>query len=814
MESLPTWALEVMLACAKNASHDAFAVAIESALSSHLFESEEKLWYSHFPQQANVIARDLSNVEAWIPIPSQTIDAVFGASGDLAAQYEHYEPRPGQTALSHAILQSLNQQQFLLAEAGTGVGKSLAYLVPAALWACYNNLPIVISTNTRNLQSQLLVKDLPLVKRILQRHLPQGVNLRASVLKGRGNYLCLKRFGAYLEGGFEGLKESEALLFAELVQWAAQTDDGDLERFRPTYTKGDINFTSSFSCGSVECPGKKCRFYRRCFLLKARQNALLSHLVIVNHALVFSDLVNSGKLLPPYAQIVFDEAHNLENVATNCLSETLSPVTLYDICQKIAPSRGREVGSLFHHVQVDFIEKAITNPADQAQKLQLLSDIRATGVELAKVGKDLFNRLYSVMEKTPEEALRYRSVPDETLPRLPDGQPQLRREFCFSKEVFVPAEEILPAKELQSAQDRVRQTVSRATALLNQLEMMIKVASPAESLNHPYEELISALGGVREHLAEFCASMDRLLAGAEQDVVYWMEQYVERDRTVSLHAAPLDIAFQLKQLLYKDKASIVFSSATLRIRNSFDHIQRTLGLSLIEPATRVASFLAESPFDYSKQCCVAVPDYLPDITSKDHAYETELSRLMYRLFVVANGRSLALFTSYEMMQYCAQLLQPHLEKQGIDLLVQSANMSRDVMTEIFREQQRPTVIFGTQSFWEGVDVVGNALSCVVIARLPFEVVNDPLNVARSERIRKAGLSPFNELSLPQALIKFRQGFGRLIRSRSDRGMVVIADSRIVRKGYGYTFAQALPSRIETFGTRLSIERRLQRLLHT
>lgn len=813
MEAQPTWALEIILACAKNASHRLLTTEVEVALASRLFEDEEKLWYARFPQQANVTARNLTNVEAWVSVPAQTIDDIFGEQGALAQAYKHYEPRSGQTALAHEILKALNSQRFLLAEAGTGVGKSLAYLVPSALWACYNNLPIVISTNTRNLQSQLLLKDIPLLKEIIKDLLPQGVTLRANVLKGRGNYLCLKRFGAYIEGGFEALQEQEALLFAELVKWATKTTDGDLESFRPVHAKGDIGFVSSFSCGSVECPGKKCRFYRRCFLLKARQNALLSHLVIVNHALVFSDLVNGGKLLPPYAHVVFDEAHNLESVATSSLSESLSPITLYEICQKLAPSRGREVGSLFHHVRVDFIEKAIADPAERSRLLQLLSDIRSFGVDLSKEGKALFNLLYSVMEKTPEPSLRYRSVPDETLPKLPDGQPQLRRELCFAKETFVPAEDVLPAKDVQLAQDRVHQVILKTTNGLNQLEMAIKLASPAEALSPSYEELVSSIGVVREHLSNFNQLMDALLAGSTHDAVYWMEGSQERDRTVSLHSAPLDIAAQLNHLLYKEKASIIFSSATLRIRNTFDHIRRTLGLSFVEPQERVASFLAESPFDYHRQCCVAVPDYLPDITSKDHAYELELSRLMYRLFIVAKGRSLALFTSYEMMQFCAKTLQPHLEKQGIDLLVQSANMSRDAMTDLFREQTRPTVIFGTQSFWEGVDVVGDALSCVVIARLPFEVVNDPLNVARSERLRQVGLIPFQELTIPQALIKFRQGFGRLIRSRSDRGMVVVADSRIVRKSYGYVFAQALPCRIETFASRVALERRLERLLY-
>lgn len=812
MESLPTWALEVIAACARHANCNALLYAAEDAMSSRLFEQRETLWYSHYPQYVAVPARDLLSPNDWVAIPNTLIDAIFEKEGDLAKIFEKYEPREGQTALAHAILTALNSQRFLLAEAGTGVGKSLAYLVPAALWACHNNLPIVISTNTRNLQSQLLLKDIPLVKKIIQRHLPEGVSLCATVLKGRSNYLCLKRFGAYLEGGYESLPEAEALLFAEMVQWAAQTTDGDLEHFRPTYAKGDMAFVSSFSCGSVECPGKKCRFYRRCFHLKARQDARASHLVIVNHALVFADIINAGKLLPPYANLIFDEAHNLEDVATRSLSDALSPLTLYTLCQKIAPSKGREVGSLFHHIQKDYIEKSIANPAEKASALQRLADIRSKGVELAKAGKALFSLLYSTMDKTPEKTLRYRSIPDKTLPPMPDGQPQLRRELCFTKSLFVPADNLLLARDVQAAQDHIRKIISAITTHLDQLEVSIKLATPADDPRHPHEELISSIGVVRDDLSDFSTSMDRLLAGADSNAVYWMESFSDKERTVSLQSSPLDIASQLHQLIYKNKSSIIFSSATLRIRNTFDHIQHVLGLNFVEPANRVTSFLAESPFDYPRQCCVAVPSYLPEITSKDHAYELELSRLMYCLFVAARGRSLALFTSYEMMQYCAQLLAPHLEQKGIDLLVQSSNMSRDAMTETFREQTRPTVIFGTQSFWEGVDVVGDALSCVVIARLPFETANSPLNAARGDRLTLAHRSPFNDLALPNALIKFRQGFGRLIRSRSDKGMVVVADTRITQKSYGYAFAQTLPCRIESFASRGAIEKRLKQLL--
>ncbi len=816
MESLPTWALEVMLACATGAGKTDFAAEVEGAIAQQLFRGggDEKEWYSSFPLVGLAAARDLSQSEFWLNVPDQKIDAVFGEQGDLAQVYAHYEPRPGQTMLSHAILKSFNEKTFLLAEAGTGVGKSLAYLVPAALWACTNNMPIVISTNTRNLQSQLLTKDIPLVQKIIRDHLPQGVSCRATVLKGRGNYLCLKQFGTYLDGAFEALPENEVLLFADLVAWAAGTVDGDLDRFRPTHARGDMGFLHSFSCGGVECPGKKCRHYRRCFLLRARQQAIQSHLIIVNHALVFADLVSSGKLLPPYQQIIFDEAHNIENVATGSFSQSLSPQTLYLLCQRISPSKGREAGSILHHARIDFIDRAVSNPAERERLIQVLADLRSLGQTLAKQGKAFFAMLYtSVMTKTPESAVRYRSVADQSLPQNPDGSAQLRRELCLSSENFIPAETFLPKALVQEHEDVVKQTIYEISRQLNTLEASVKSLSPPDMTEGPFAELLSLISVVRGGFDEFASSLSMLLEGAHQHTVYWMETLSEKERTVSLNAAPLSIALQLQELLYKNKTSVIFSSATLRIRNQFEHIRRRLGLSLIAAEKPVAEFIAESPFNYPQQCCVAVPDYLPEVTNKDADYELELARLMYSLFCVTKGRSLALFTSYEMMKRCADLMQKHLEDRGIELLVQSANMSRDAITEIFREQSRPSVIFGTQSFWEGVDVIGDALSCVIIARLPFDVVNDPLNVARSEKIRAEGGSPFSELSLPQAIIKFRQGFGRLIRSRSDRGMVVVADSRIVRKSYGSLFAQSLPCKIESFHSRQAIVRRLQTLIH-
>ncbi len=808
---VPAWALEVMVACARGAHRDALVTELEEALDAHLFsDTQDSLWYGDFPTFTRAQSREIPPPSSWKSVDPSTIDVIFGEGGDLAQRFDRYEPRAGQVAMAHAVTSALNKQQFLLAEAGTGVGKSLAYLVPCALWSVLNHLPIVVSTNTRNLQSQLLDKDLPLVQRIVARHLPQGRALNAVVLKGRNNYLCLKHFGAYLEGGFENLTENESLLFADLVAWAARTASGDFDTFRPTFSRGDMAFVHSFGCKGDTCTGKKCRFYKRCFLQKARQDAIGADVVIANHALVFAELENPGALLPPHAQVVFDEAHNIESAATTFLTDELSPIALYDLCQKVAPSRGREAGSLYHQARVDFIDKAITVDSEREIAVDLLARLRKHGATLAKAGTDLFEELHILLERTPDDTVRYRRVPDETKPALSTGHPQMRREVCLSGKNFLPAEDFLPEGVIQKARDAVHDELQSVVECLEQLLALIE--RKTSSVPEPYEDLVAAIEAARDGFDALAEQLDRLLDGEASDRVYWLERSSPKESSAKLCAAPLDIALQLKRCLYELKQSVLFSSATLRIAEDFAHIRRRLGLNLIDDQARVVDFVAESPFNYPEQCSVIVPDFLPEVETRAADYTLELSRLMYQLFTTAQGRSLALFTSYEMMRNCAEILEPHLKDKGIELLVQSAGQGREAMTEAFRAQDKPTVLFGTQSFWEGVDVVGDALSCVVIARLPFESINDPILKARGEQIERNGGNSFLELSLPQALIRFRQGFGRLIRSRSDRGIVVVADNRIVRKSYGTTFAKTLPVNIAVGKSRGSVVQRLRVLL--
>lgn len=788
---------------------------IEAQQNDQLFqEVGDEVWYAHFPYFQRARSRDLTPPETWQPIDEDEVLQCFAANGSGLAQiFDNYEPRAGQTAMAIEVARALNQRAHLLAEAGTGVGKSLAYLIPCALWALRNDLPIILSTNTRNLQSQLLTKDLPLVKKCLSAMQVSDRPLNAVVIKGRSNYLCLKFFGAFLEGGFEKLTESEALTFADLIAWAATTTDGDLDSFRPTHSRGDMMFVRSFGCHSGSCTGKACRFYKRCFLQKARQEALVADLVIANHALVFTELMNPGKLLPPHGQIIFDEAHNIEQAATSALSGELSPIMLYELCQKIAPSKGREAASLYQQIRTDFIDPAIKNDADRARILDQLATLRKHGLELAAAGKALFLTLSKFFSQTPESTLRYRTVPDQTLPLMSNDQPQVRREVALNKSTFSAAEPLVPEAEVAQYAHAITSTLSVIKRVLDHFLSEITQKQPPEGQDNPYEDVTAAIKNTTGLLDEFGETLDGLLRGDDPGRVYWMTRLPPEEHAVTLTAAPLSVATQLSRILYKNKESVIFSSATLRTQNDFAHIQKRLGLTFLEANKHLHEFVAESPFDYPAQCSVAVADFLPDISNLK-AYELELSRLMYKLFTTAKGRSLALFTSYEMLKACEAILAPHLEKCGIDLLSQSTTTSRDAITERFREQKRPTVLFGTQSFWEGVDVIGDALSCVVITRLPFDTVGDPLFKARCEQIEAAGGSSFHDLSVPQAVIKFRQGFGRLIRSRADKGMVVITDSRIVRKPYGTAFARALPVKVEAFNARVPLVRRFATLLNS
>ena len=649
-----------------------------------------------------------------------------------------YEERPGQIDMSAAIANAFNEREHLMVEAGTGVGKSLAYLVPSILWAWTNDTPVIVSTATRNLQSQLINSDIPKAVKVLGRQTlderRESSGFKVALLKGRGNYLCLRAVGEFFSAGYWTMSDDEQELMPAFIDWLRATEDGDLDSYEglPRHL---------LSCPGEECGGRRCPFYSKCFVYKARKRAAEAHLVIVNHALVLAEATSPGSgILPGYGRLVLDEAHNLESIATEYLSHEFSLPELNRILRRLVR----------HHRAA----------SERAKEVTL-----AAGAFIRFLGKLLPSK---------KNVVRFKST------------------GLYWKDT-----EILTT--LQTAFER---------PLIELVHYLHDFCDTTEDLN-----LVQKLSSAAGSLLAFANSAAFVVKGEKESHAYWIERMGIRDQGsgirkksyVRLVAAPISVADDLHKLLYDPKDSVILCSATPRVGNDFRYMAKRLGCgggdaSAGQDGTRFRFLTATSPFDYFRQALVLAPDCLPDPSSNPTEYAGALAILMRDLFSVTHGRALVLFTSYEMMNAVAATAHGLLADVGITLLVQGEGLSRESMTRILKEsasQTSQTVLFGAQSFWEGVDVAGEALSCVVLARLPFAQVGDPIIEARSEKIDREGGSSFRDYALPEAVIKFRQGFGRLVRTKSDRGVVVVTDPRIVTKNYGATFRKSIPASVHT-----------------
>lgn len=674
--------------------------------------------------------------------------------GGTLGRLPNYEERPGQLEMLRAIVRAYNAREHLMVEAGTGVGKSLAYLIPSILWAWTNDTPVVISTATRNLQSQLISSDIPKALEILGEH---ADDFKVALVKGRQNYACLRMINEFFAAGEWTMTVEEQAELPHFIAWLTTTPDGDLDRYEG-YPR------TLLTCPGEECAGRKCPYYARCFVYRARKNAADAHLIIANHALVLADATSaSGGILPAYGRLVFDEAHNLEDIATEYLSDEFSVPALQRVLKRLTRLLKTEELAVPHH---------IARILDAAEDVMLLAE------KLLKPVKGA-------------ETLRY---------RVRDGV----RAFSVQG-LFQPYEkEAWREADLMKAQTRLDTEFAGLITYLHTLREDLE-ASAARGECVRGAELAARFAGIAEMIVGFANELNFVLKGEKETHAYWVERMHPEKRApyVRLVAAPLSIADDLHALLYETKESVILSSATLRVGNDFKYMAKRLGCQMLNPQTdgRYRALIAASPFNYFQQALVLAPDCLPDPAADPIKYAAGLAIFLKDLFKVTQGRALVLFTSYEMMQAVAAQIRYELAETNITLLVQGDGLSRESMTEALKTSATcataGTVLFGAQSFWEGVDIAGEALSCVVIARLPFAMVGDPVVEARSEKLAREGNNAFRDYALPEAVIKFRQGFGRLIRSKRDRGVVVITDPRIVTKNYGQVFRQSIPSSVHT-----------------
>ncbi|MDD5707452.1 MAG: helicase C-terminal domain-containing protein [Kiritimatiellae bacterium] len=769
LAALPLWALETAGAIYRELEEEPLARLLgHFAATARRRAGQETAWITSFPATVKRVERpDPPALADCTALDPDEVAALLAPGGALARLVPDYEPRPGQLAMLRAVVEAFNGGRHLLAEAGTGVGKSLAYLLPAALWARLNDTPVVISTNTRNLQNQLVEKDLPVVQRLLASLPAHGGGaphpLRAALIKGRSNYLCLRRFGALLEQGQFDLTRQELRQFARAVCWSARTRNGDLDDL--TGGAGvEPAFMALLSSLAEDCNGRACRAYRRCFLQKAREAALRADLIVANHALVFAEMGTGGIALPKHAQLVLDEAHNLEEAATRHFSAECSPARLKTLLRRLASGHGSRRGGLLETLRRRAAGGAIGGgDTRQGDLRRAVREALAGTDDLRDAGKLLFQALYRLLPANGE-ARRYteKSAADEQSAAAWRAVREAQTAFAAVMTRQLAALKTLADTLLQGRED--------------ELNLMVDDAAD--------------IAGMVQALSAFAADTEMVLAGANPEAVFWVQRARAREPLGEAWAAPLRIGPRLAAELYEQRQSVIFSSATLSVGGSFRYIGERLGLDLIEPE-RLHTCIAPSPFDYVRQCALLAPSYLPEPNADEPAYVEELSQLLRRVALLLHGRTLALFTSYDMLRQCASRLETPLKEAGIRLLSQGESGSRDQITRIFRRGDR-CVLLGTHSFWEGVDVVGEALSCVVLARLPFTSPAEPIFSARCEGLERDGGSSFGALALPAAVLRLRQGFGRLIRHRHDRGLVIVADTRLLTKSYGAVFRRSLP----------------------
>ncbi len=619
-----------------------------------------------------------------------------------------YEHRPQQLRMADAVATALAEGRHLAVEAGTGVGKSFAYLVPVILAALERKQRAVVSTCTISLQEQLMAKDIP----FLRTHL--GVDFNAVLVKGRGNYLCRRRLDRAIHGGPTLFDRGSEDWLARIRDWAAhEAREGALQElpFQPPPGVWD-----SVCAEPDNCRGPKCPEYRSCFFMAARRQVAVADLLVANHHLLFSDLglrQGDAGFLPEYDTVVLDEAHTVEDVASDHFGLRLSYFAFEHLLRRLyIPETGKGLLALVR---------------DEAP--------RATVQSLWGGVLRLFDDL--------RDAAEFRA-----------GETQRR--------LLKPLEvETMVAGQMQKLSAELK-----------------RIADELED-----EDLIAELRQSSRRAGMLSAELEAFLRQSLDDHVYWMELEGRR-RQLVLHSAPVEVAPVLKAALFDSVPAVVMTSATLAVNGTLDYFLGRVGASGSE------GIGVGSPFDYARQMRVWIPDRMPDPSDAD-AYTPAASRAVVYFATHTRGSAFVLFTSSASMRKVAALVRGPLERAGLTVLVQGEGLSRHKMLEEFRKGQG-TVLFGLDSFWMGVDVRGEALSNVMIMRLPFAVPDQPVVRARLDRIQQRGGDPFREYSLPEAVIKFRQGVGRLIRTATDTGVIVVLDRRIADKWYGRWFLRALP----------------------
>ena len=684
-------------------------------------------------------------------LDAASLERVLDPDGPLAAAFANFERRPQQRAMLRAVAEAFNDGVHLLVEAGTGTGKSLAYLIPALHYALEADEPVVISTNTINLQEQLYRQDIPRLVEAL------GLPVRVTLLKGRTNYVCPARVREFMKQ--DHFSVPEARLLARVLVWLFQTETGD--RSELLIQPDELPVWPYICSDSEACKAEGCSSESGCFFYRARALAQGSHLVIVNHALLLSDLALENAILPAHRCLVVDEAHHLEDRATEHLGGRVSRRATQDLLYSLVASEKSKTPGLLVRLRKRLQKETRTDAA-----YQVVSEL----VETARL------RVNRLLDQT---ALLFSAVTDAMAPFVRAGS-----EYDVQVRL-VP--DVLETAGWHRVADVAEAIVKALDSTSNDLYRLMRAVEELDDLD-AWESYWNSLLVAQRAVTELAAELNRIVLDPDENDICWVRLSTFRD-DVELRRAPLHVGSILQERLFRRYRSVVLTSATLQSHGGFAYIRDRLGLDGNE---RVRELTLGSPFNYREMALVYVPTDLPE-PNRPH-YARALEQAVADLARATGGRMLVLCTSKSQLRRLYQAISDPLARDDIVVLAQYVDGSRRQLVERFKDIER-CVLLGTQSFWEGVDVPGDALSCLVITRLPFPVPDDPVFAARAETYSE----PFYQFTVPQAILRFRQGFGRLIRTQTDRGIVAIFDSRISSRRYGQHFLDALPSCEIRFG---------------
>ncbi|WP_147804762.1 ATP-dependent DNA helicase DinG [Alkalicoccus halolimnae] len=646
-----------------------------------------------------------------------------------------YVRRPGQEEMMNFVNETFEKNSIGLIEAGTGTGKTLAYLVPAAYYAGSEGKRVVISTETIQLQEQLLKQELPLAESLLP------FPVRKALLKGRSHYICLQKTEQMLADNFQDAYE-RSISKAQLVVWLTQTETGDLEELN--LADPSDRFHREIASDGVSCASPDCPWFSRCFYQRAKKTARHADIVITNHALLLTDIVHDNQVLPGYETVIIDEAHHLEEAATRQFGTSLDYASMAQMMNEFTTKD-----------QDNMLENWLSDQIPEKWNVckQQLHECR-------EEWNDLFLTLYDYANKRGGRGetgdISKTIVHDKEWEKVLDTADRFHYKFRDTAHVMA--------------------------------EIQFDAESKWEQEGH-YKRERAALDRYIEEISKLHQQFRDLILEQKENHVYWLERSLKGPKqSITLSGSPTDVSELLADRFFQKKKRAVLTSATLTVNQSFKYMIRQLGLEDFEVYTK----LVASPFNWSEQVAFMVPDDIPHIQEDgEDAYIDAITYAIYEIAQISDGKMLVLFTSYDMLKKTYHFLQTMLDEEYMLIGQGVQSKSRTKLVKMFQQFER-TILFGTSSFWEGVDIPGDDLSVIVMARLPFSPPNDPIFKAKSEQVKAAGGSPFMSLALPQAVLRFKQGFGRLIRRETDRGVVVVLDRRIETAKYGKHFIRSLP----------------------